>query len=114
MLIPMADGLGRALKAARGKTGQRELSETAFGTPSRQGAISRWEHNVERPSLEEIAAIEGATGRPRGWILIRAGYVDLPTDTRSAIEADPALDDARRPLVLLAYEFGVGGSAANK
>lgn len=41
-----------------------------------QVKVSAWMRDRE-PSLETLAQIEAAYGLPQGWILWRAGYVDI-------------------------------------
>lgn len=54
-------------------------------------------------TLEQMATVEEACGRPPGFLLRAAGYlVDL--DTAAMIETDPALDDGGRVAVLGAYQ----------
>lgn len=107
--------LGGAITVARGRMTQKALAKALFGNESRQSTISRWERGLaERPTLEEINAIEEVTGKPRGWILVRAGYVELPSSTRDAIVADTALDDQHRDIMLAVYDFGVARSSENK
>jgi transcriptional regulator with XRE-family HTH domain len=85
--------LGAAIRTARGRTTQQQLAEL-LGTD--QTRVSKWENNAHRPSLEEIAAIEAALGRPLGYILIRAGLVELPRSLEDSIDVDPRLDDRAR------------------
>ena len=96
--------LGRAIKAARGALKQDALAK-AVGTD--QPTVSKWERGLVRPSLEDISAVEQATLRPRGWVLIAAGLVDGVTTTLAAIEADAALDDRSRQMLRLVYQAAV-------
>lgn len=43
----------------------------------KQPLISRWVRGVQRLTLEQMNQIEECLGKPRGWILARAGYVDV-------------------------------------
>lgn len=52
-----------------------------------QPTISKWERGVVRPSIENLILIEERTGRPRGFIFVAAGLVDLPLDTRGRAAA---------------------------
>ena len=79
---------------------QERLAEL-IGT--RQPRISAWVGGKNRPSLETIAAIEDATGRPRGWILERAGFVAMPTTTAEMLAFDPDLDESSRRVLRAVY-----------
>ncbi|HEY1119935.1 MAG TPA: helix-turn-helix transcriptional regulator [Acidimicrobiales bacterium] len=68
-----------------------------------QTAISRWSRGTSRPQLEEIAAIEAACDRPRGFVLRLAGFVDEVVDVATAVAVDPALSDQGRRIVLTTY-----------
>ncbi len=96
--------IGEALRRARASTKQ-EVVATALGVD--QPTVSRWESDKTRPTLEQISAFEEAVGRPKGFCLIAAGYVEMPTTAREAIEADPILDPALRTVVLGAYDSAV-------
>jgi hypothetical protein len=50
---------------------------TDFGLKADQTKVSAWVRG-RQPSLDQIALIEQWAGKPRGWVLARAGYVDLP------------------------------------
>lgn len=90
----------QALKAARGPLTQEQLGERAgVGQP----AVSRWERGDGAPTVVQIAAIEDAAGRGRGFVLRAAGYVDEVTTVEEAIAADPNLDDLARQILLSAY-----------
>lgn len=79
-----------------------------------QTAISRWARGANRPQLEELAAIEEACGRPRGYILRLAGFVDEIVDVESAVAADPRLNDEGRRTVLITYRAVVEASAETR
>lgn len=61
----------------QGRTGA-ELSAFlgAAGMNVDQTKVSGWKRD-RAPSLEQMAEIEQAHGLPRGWILWRAGYIDV-------------------------------------
>ena len=109
MLIPMT--LGQALRLARGKLTQREVGQL-LGVD--QGTVSHWEKGKGQPELDQIAAIEEAAGRPRGFTLIAAGFVEMPKTTRETIAGDPALEPGYRNLVLSAYDSAVASSATDR
>lgn len=95
--------MAHAIRLAREQMSQSTLAD-AIDTD--QPSVSRWERGEQRPSLEQIAAIETATGKRPGFILIAAGLVDTPS-VEAAVAADPKLDDVQRPFVLHAYRSAV-------
>ena len=50
---------------------------TDLGLRADQTKISAWVRG-RQPSLDQIALIERWAGKPKGWVLARAGYVNLP------------------------------------
>lgn len=76
--------------------GQVALAD-AIGTD--QGTVSKWENGKQRPSFEDVSAIEDACGRRRGWIYIHAGLVEDVTSIEDAIAVDKRLSDAQRAAV---------------
>lgn len=97
---PTARELGRALRSARGDATQAAIAQ-AIGVD--QPSVSRWERGEASPSLDQIAAYEEAAGRPRGYVLVAAGYVDDVPSVERALAADRDLDDEQRAFVLRAY-----------
>lgn len=89
--------LGAAIRTARGRTTQEKLAELLETDQSR---VSKWERDHHRPSLEEVRAIEDALGRPRGFILVQAGLVELPQGLEDQIALDERLSDGERELLL--------------
>lgn len=73
-----------------------------------QPTVTRWAGGGVRPSLEDLARIEDACGRPRGFILHAAGYVSDVASVEDAVLMDPDLDDAGRAAVLAAYGAAAG------
>lgn len=88
--------LGAAIRTARGRVTQQELANRLDISQSR---ISKWEQNTHRPSLEEIRNVEDVLSRPRGFVLIRAGYVDLPQTLEEVLAVDARFDDADRDVI---------------
>lgn len=83
-------GLTQAQLAQRMGVDQTTISRLANGKWGEQGG----------PTPDILARIEEAAGRPRGWILVQAGYVDAVRTIPEAIAMDPQLSaDARRVLV---------------
>lgn len=56
-----------------------------------QSQISRWSRGENLPTLEQLAQIEDAAGRPRGFILNAAGLTSPVTTVREAVAMDPNL-----------------------
>jgi transcriptional regulator with XRE-family HTH domain len=96
--------LGPAIRQARGDMTQTTLAD-AVGVD--QPTVSRWERDEQRPSLEQLAAVDAATGRRRGFVLIAAGLVEGVQSVEAALALDPSLDDEQRRFVLNAYRAGV-------
>lgn len=73
---------------------------TDCGIVATQPTISAWLHGRKPLTIEQMNVIEACYGRPRGWILTRAGFVDPPaligTTAISENEVDTA---AQRALV---------------
>lgn len=108
-LVNIAEAVGEALKghtqddvADRMNAGKLELPYRAT-----QARISRWKNGEVVPSPVELAALEDACGRQRGFVLRLAGLVEDAKTVRSAIESDPNLDDISRTFVLEVYDVRV-------
>src|SRR4051794_23476468 len=96
-----AAAVPRAIRACyEGRLKQDELAERS-GIP--QQTISRLAVGESSPKFWHLIAIEDACERPRGWILVQAGLVDLPTSVPEAVAMDPKLDDGQRRIVLDVY-----------
>jgi transcriptional regulator with XRE-family HTH domain len=72
-----------------------------------QPTVSRWERDELQPSLEQLAAVDAATGRRRGFVLITAGLVEGVRSVEAALALDSSLDDEQRRFVLNAYRAAV-------
>lgn len=100
----MEAALARALRELRVAAA---LSQTAVaqrvGVP--QEAVSAWERARPIP-IGHIPALEVALGVAPGMLLRRAGLCGPANgqSTRDAILADPALDEAVRPIVVATYD----------
>jgi len=119
---PAYERVGEALKTAYKKAGLRQ-EDLAAALDVDQGTVSRWSRGVQRIELEYFPRIDELCGRPRGYLLRLAGYVDDldALDTVQAIRSDPRLDDQGRTtlehlyLVLTspaAQTAGASGTAA--
>jgi len=79
---------------------------TAAGVSgAHQAKVSVWRKDRE-PSLDALAQIEAAHGLPQGWILWRAGYVDIAAleaygDAGPAPVAAPTIVDLSTRLAAL-------------
>lgn len=99
--------IGAALRSARGSRTQAAIGD-AMKPPAKQPTISGWESGTSMPTLDQIADFEHACGKPLGFVLRLAGYVEDPVNTRGAIEADPLLDEGVRATLLAIYETAIG------
>lgn len=99
--------LGPAIRQARGDMTQTTLAD-AVGVD--QPTVSRWERDEQRPSLEQLAAVDAATGRRRGFVLIAAGLIEGVHAVEAALALDLSLDEEQRRFVLTAYRAGVAQS----
>jgi transcriptional regulator with XRE-family HTH domain len=109
MLIPVP--LGEAIRQTRGRISQTKVAE-AVGTD--QPTVSRWESGEQWPSFEQVNRIEEFLGKPRGFLFIAAGYVDLPTSTLEQIRSDPALDPGFAEVLAVSYQAAVDKSALTR
>lgn len=98
--------LHEAIAAAIGDRSQTELADL-LGVG--QSNISKWMRGVTRPSIDDLARLEETCGRPRGFILTAAGYVQCPETPGvvEAIERDPLVGDDLRKVLLKTYELAL-------
>lgn len=87
-------GFTQAQLAERMGVDQTTISRLANG---------RW-GEAGGPTPDLLAKIEEAAGRPRGWILVQAGYVQAPGSLREAIELDPGLSKKAREMLLTLHD----------
>lgn len=68
--------LAHALRDLFGALPQTEIAArlTEGGHPVDQTKVSRWLRGETEPSLDEIAIVENIFGKPKGWVLTRAGF----------------------------------------
>ncbi len=96
--VDMAAGIRAAINGYR----QVDVAE-ALGV--KQNTVSRWVTGTSSPrELDVLEAIEAACARPRGFILLAAGYIQLPQTTREAIAMEPRLSQERRDDLLAMYD----------
>lgn len=99
-----ANAVAQAIRACyEGRLKQDELAKRT-GIP--QQTISRLALGDSAPKLRHLPAIEEACGRPRGWILIQAGYVNDVVTVEQAIDIAPELNDTQRNVLKDVY-FGI-------
>lgn len=94
-----------------GRLTQKQLAAT-LGVE--QQTVSLWSTGKTEPRPPMQNRIEDACGRPHGWILRRAGFVDEVRTTEDAIQVDQRLTDDARTAVLRAYEAAVAASARRR
>jgi transcriptional regulator with XRE-family HTH domain len=103
-----APSIAQAIRACyAGRLKQEELAERT-GIP--QQTISRLARGDSSPKFQHLAALEDACGRPRGWILVKAGIVANVTTVPEAIALDPDLDDKARQILMDLYNGEVSRS----
>lgn len=96
-------GLTQAQLAQRMGVDQTTVSRLANGRWGEQGG----------PAPDVLARIEDAAGRPRGWILVRAGYIADVATVPEAIAMDSRLTADARRMVLRVYESAVSEDGAD-
>lgn len=93
--------LHQAIRAAyKGRARQEDIAEQ-LGI--NQSQVSRWSRGESTPTLEQLAQIEDAAERPRGFILNAAGLIAPVLSVPDAIAMDPQLDDRDRNSLLALY-----------
>lgn len=87
--------IAHALAALFGGDTQTQIAQrlTAAGVPVEQTRVSRWLRGVTVPTLDDLAQIEAAYSKPRGWLLATAGLIDVRA--LSDVEAVSSPSDAR-------------------
>jgi len=94
--------------------GQTGVAVTAFLVAADvegvyQSKVSAWTRDRE-PSLDTLAQIEAAYGLPQGWILWRAGYIDIAAleaygDAGPAPVVAPTVTDLSKRLAALEHSL---------
>ena len=99
-MTSLAQKLGLACKDAREHAGLNQTELAALHEDVQQSHISRMEKGVVLPSLMSMLRIEKLCGLPPGWILNRAGVIELGnTSTEVAIDLDQRLDGRGRRIM---------------
>jgi transcriptional regulator with XRE-family HTH domain len=120
MARPAYERVGAAFRQAYEAAGLRQI-DVAAALDVDPGTVSKWSRGLQRIDLEYFPSIDRMCGRPLGYVLTRAGYVDPapPADVPAAIAADQDLDQEGRGALTMLYEVlktravrGVGRTAA--
>lgn len=93
--------LNQAIKRAYTGRARQEDIATALGVA--QPTVSRWARGEVEPSFDQLAALEDHVDRPRGFVLMAAGFVARSLTVEDAILADPQIDDRDRDSLLALY-----------
>jgi hypothetical protein len=73
--MSIAAALRELMECERTQTSAAERI-TAHGLRTDQTKVSAWMRGARVPNVEQLAVIEEAFDRPRGWVLAQAGFVD--------------------------------------
>jgi transcriptional regulator with XRE-family HTH domain len=92
--------VGEAIILALGGRSQKEVADLIGEPPS---TFSRWVQGKYLPDFPDLAKIERACGRPLGFILHAAGYVDEVASVPDAVAMAPELDDGQRRIIMDVY-----------
>jgi transcriptional regulator with XRE-family HTH domain len=103
--------MGDAVRRCRGELSQVAVAERIGDMALTQPALSDLEKGKRPPSLAQVAALEMACDRPRGFILRAAGLVDDVVTVETAIQVDPLLTDRDRDVLLVLYRQLIGSDA---
>lgn len=106
MTPPTAADLGAAIRQACKDAGITQ-KQIAQATAKDQSTISAWMNGENWAALGSLPIIDDLCGKPAGYILRLAGFVEPDTSVPAAIAADPLLDDSGRELVAMAYDYCV-------
>jgi len=110
------DVLRDELWKGQGGTEVSAVLTTAGIAGAHQSKVSLWRKDRE-PSLDMLAQIESAYGVPRGWVLWRAGYIDIdalqahgnaepaPVAVSTLNDVSSRLDALERKLEMLSDEL---------
>lgn len=95
--VPLGEAIRRCYE---GKFTQDQLAKAIDES---QPSISRWARGEVEPTPSDIWNIEQACGRPPGFVLRLAGYVEEASSVEGALGIDDTLDDDGRRYVLAVY-----------
>lgn len=101
LAVAVENGIGRAIREARGNRSQKELALAAGIGPDSWSEI---ETGKSEPKLSTLERIAGALGLTLAVLLLRAGAIDLDLPVEELLGADPNLSDDSRDLMRRLYE----------
>lgn len=105
MARPAYERVGTAFRGAYEAAGlrQTDIAEALDVDPA---TVSKWSRGLQRIDLEYFPEIDRLCGKPKGYVLRLAGYVedDPAGDVRAAIMADDGLMEQARLMLLDVYE----------
>jgi len=116
MARPIAEEFGRAFRQAYEAAGLTQ-ADLAKGLQARgwvkvdQSQISKWARGLVVPPLEVLPDIDAVCGRPKGYVLREAGYVDEIKGVEDAIRADPRLTPRYKRDVLSFLDYALSQSS---
>lgn len=108
MARPIAEDFGRAFRRAYEAAGLTQvdladrLQQRGWAKVT-QSQISKWVRGVSVPPLDILPDVDAACGKPRGYVLRHAGYVEDANDVLTALVVDPVLDDEDKSALRLLY-----------
>ena len=70
-----------------------------------QSLISKYARGATQPPLDALVKVDRACGRPKGYVLRLAGYVDDDLDIKAALASDPTPEPDGRGMVVRLYEM---------
>lgn len=110
---PEDSRLSDAFRAAYETAGlsQTQIADALDGVD--QPAVSKWARGERPPPLWVLPAIDELCGKPRGYVLRLAGYVD-DVDVADLLAADKSLDPDGRGMVVRLYRMLQEDAAASR
>lgn len=105
MARPAYERVGAAFRGAYEAAGlrQTDIAEALGVDPA---TVSKWSRGLQRIDLEYFPEIDRLCGKPKGYVLRLAGYIedDPAIGVRSAIMADHGLTEQAKLTLLDVYE----------
>jgi transcriptional regulator with XRE-family HTH domain len=111
--LALQRAIGSAVRDTREAAGirQEELGDL-IGVG--QDAISRLEQGKRRLSLILLGQIETVLGQPIGFFTRAIGAIEVPTNVREQLAADPQLDQAARMMLTTVYDYAAATSSRHR
>lgn len=97
-------GLPEGITAALLGHRQTDIAE-ALG--AKQNTVSRWKTGASVPTLDDIARLDEACGRPLGYTLTAAGYCERGLGVEDAINRDTTLSNDAKAWLIRSYQAAV-------